>query len=176
MAQMSKEYGEALFSLAMECNAADEYAAALDMVLAVFGENPEYVDFLASPSIPQAERIDALEKAFDSAVPEHIVSFIALLCERGRIREFGGCVKEYKELLDASKHISVAKIVSAVALTDSEKEKLQTKLEKMSGQTVILECTVDESLLGGIIIEMDGKVMDGSVRRRLHEVKEVISR
>lgn len=176
MAQLSREYGEALFSLAMECNAADEYAAALDTVLAVFDENPEYMDFLASPSIPKSERIDALEKAFASAVPEHIVSFIALLCERGRIREFSGCVKEYKELLDASKHIGIAKVVSAVALTDSEKEKLRIKLEKMSAQTVILECSVDESLLGGVIIEMDGKVMDGSVRRRLQEVKEVISR
>lgn len=172
---MSKEYGEALFMLAAECNAADEYSAALDMVLSVFDENPEYVDFLATPSIPKTERIDALEKAFSDAVPEHIVSFIALLCERGRIREFGGCVKEYKELLDASKRISVAKVVSSVELTDGEKEKLRTKLEKMSGQSVILECSVDESLLGGIIIEMDGKVMDGSVRSRLQEVKEVIS-
>lgn len=175
MAQISREYAEALFALAAEFNAADEYAAALDTVLAAFGENPEYMDFLASPSIPKAERIGALEAVFSDAVPEHIVSFLSLLCERGRIREFGGCVNEYKLLLDASKHISSARVISAVELTDSEKEKLQAKLEKMSGQTVILECSVDESLLGGIIIEMDGKVMDGSVRSRLKEVKEVIS-
>ena len=175
MAQRSKEYGEALFSLALECGKADEYSTALDTVLTVFNENPEYVDFLASPSIPKAERVDALEKAFNS-MPEHIVSFVSLLCERGRIREFDACVKEYKELLDASKHISTAKVVSAAALTDSEKEKLQIKLEKMSGQTVMLDCSVDESLLGGLIIEIDGKVMDGSLKRRLHEVKEVISR
>lgn len=175
MAQMSKEYGEAIYMLAAECQAAEEYGAALDTVLSVFNDNPEYMDFLASPSIPKAERIEALEKAFGNGLPEHIVSFVSLLCERGRIREFGDCVKGYRELLDASKHIGTAKVTSATELTAAEKEKLQKKLEKISGQTVIPEYCIDESLLGGVIIEMDGRVMDGSVRRRLYEVKEVIS-
>lgn len=174
--QKSREYGEALFALATEYGACDEYNNALDTVSTVFKENPEYTDFLASPSIPKAERIEALETAFSGRVPEHIVSFLSILCERGRIREFSGCVREYKALLDASKNVSLAKVVSAVPLTDSQKEKLQIKLEKLSGQTVILDCSVDKSLLGGLIIETDGKTIDGSLKRRLYEVKEVISR
>lgn len=174
--QKSREYGEALFALATECGACDEYNDALDVVSTVFKENPEYVDFLASPSIPKAERIEALETAFSERVPEHIVSFLSILCERGRIREFGGCAGEYKALLDASKNVTLAKVVSAAPLTESQKEKLQIKLEKLSGQTVMLDCSVDKSLLGGLIIETDGKTIDGSLKRRLYEVKEVISR
>ena len=108
-------------------------------------------------------------------MPEHIVSFISLLCERGRIHEFSECVKEYKELCDASKRISTAIVTSSVELTEAEKEKLVKKLEKMSGRTVIADCRIDKSLIGGLIIEMDGTVLDGSVRSRLKEVKEVIS-
>lgn len=173
---MSKEYGTALFMLAKENGAENEYADALETVLTAFHQNPDYINFLASPSIPKQERIDAVEQAFGISVPEHIVSFIKLLCERGRIFEFNDCVKEYKKLLDISKHISVAQVTSSIELTVQEKEKLQQKLEKISGHSVVLECSVDKSLLGGIIIEMDGKIIDGSLQRRLHEVKDVISR
>ena len=174
MRQRSKEYGEALFELAMENGMSEEYGKALDTVAFVFDENPEYMEFLSSPSIPMTERIDAIEKAF-FALPAHIVSFLSLLCERGRIREFTTCMEEYKALLDSSKQICVARVTSAVELMQEEKEKLRAKLEKKNAQSVILDCSVDESLLGGIIIEMDGKIMDGSVRRHLKEVKEVIS-
>ena len=176
MERMCNEYGTALFMLAKENNSENEYAKALDTVLGVFGENPEYMDFMASPGIPKAERLKAIEVSLGDSVPEYVVSFVQLLCERGRIREFEGCVKEYKKLLDASKNVSAAYITSSVELTSAEKAKLKEKLEKMSGHSVILECSEDKSLMGGIVIEMDGKIIDGSIRRRLHEVKDVISR
>ena len=65
-------------------------------------------------------------------------------------------------------------MTSAVELTDDEKKKLKLKLEKMSGKSLILKCTVDKSVLGGVIVKMDGKIMDGSLKHRLEEVKEVI--
>ena len=52
---------------------------------------------------------------------------------------------------------------------------LRLKLEKQSGRNVLLECSTDSTLLGGIVVEMDGKILDGSIRRRLQEVKEVMN-
>lgn len=176
MTEKSKEYGTALFSLAMEEKAEKEYAEALDMIAGLFQENPEYMEFLASPGIPKAERIEAIDQAFGSSLPEYVVSFLKLLCEKGHIRSFQSCVSEYKKLLDVSLNISKAKVVSAVELTKEQKERLQQKLEKMSGHFVELNCSVDASLMGGMVIEMDGKVIDGSLQRRLQEVKEVMSR
>jgi len=176
MMEMSKEYGTALFMLAKENGAEEEYDTALHTVLSAFEENAMYVDFLASPSIPLRERTDAVEQAFGGAVPEHIISFVQILCEGGRIRGFSDCVKVYRELFQVSRHVSTAKVISSVALTETEEQQIREKLEKMSGNSVMLECSVDSSLIGGVVIEMDGKVMDGSLRRRLYEVKEVISR
>lgn len=174
MAEMSKEYGTALFMLACEEGKTEEYCSSLDIVANVLSENEEYVTFLTSPNIPVAERVAAIEQAFADFVPEHIVSFLQLLCERSRIGGFSECVKEYKILLDASKHTSVAKVTSSVPLTKEETVRLKEKLEKISGNSVILDCRTDESLIGGIVVEIDGKVIDGSLRRRLHEVKEVM--
>ena len=97
------------------------------------------------------------------------------MCKRGRITSFSVAAAEYLALLDASKHVSAAVVTSAVQLTDGEMQQLMKKLESMCGGKVNAEYRVDPSLLGGIIIDMDGKVIDGSVRRRLQDIKEVIN-
>lgn len=176
MDDMSKAYGTAIFALACEMNAKDEYSDALDTVLCAVEENPAYLELLSSPGIPLAERLGVLDEAFGSVLPEHVLSFVKLLCEKGHIRSFSGCVREFRKLLEASRRILTARVTSAVALTDEEVRRLTEKLEKLSGNTVVPELFVDASLLGGMIVEMDGKVMDGSLRSRLHEVKEVMSR
>ncbi len=176
MTQMNKEYGTALFMLAKELGKESEYAVALECVEEVFASNPEYIDFLASPGIAMGERLDALSRAFGDAIPCDVLSFVKLLCERGRIRSVKGCIEEYKKLLDAQNNVSVAYVKSAVELTDEEKARLKDKLEIQSGHSVIMECTVDESLMGGIVVEIDGRIIDGSLKSRLYEVKDVISK
>lgn len=176
MMQMSKEYAEALFALAKENGIEDIILGELRTVLELFDENPEYVVFMSSPSIPKNERLDALENAFSGKFHEYTVSFVELLCERSRINSFHDCVKDYEALYNQSKQVLKAHVTSAVPLTDDEKEKLKIKLEKKSGNTLILECDTDESILGGVIVELDGKIMDGSLKHRLQEVKEVIDR
>ena len=116
-----------------------------------------------------------IEEAFGNTLPEHVLSYLKLLCEKGRISHFTESVEEYTALLHASRKIATAKITSAVALTEAEKEKLIKSLEAMKKCKVQAEYFVDSTLLGGLIVEVDGKVMDGSLRHRLHEVKEVMN-
>ena len=176
MAQTVREYAEAIFMIVMEEGKQNEYGKALDRMLEIFAENPEYVDLLASPAIPTGERIECIAEAFEGFVPEHVLSFVQLLCENGRITSFDECVKEYKKLLDASNKVTVAKIISFVELSDSQKSRLTEKLEKISGNRVQAEYFTDPSVLGGLIIEMDGKIIDGSLSHRLQEVKDVMIR
>ena len=176
MTDIGREYAEALFSLSVEEGKKKEYYDALVTVKTALDAAPAYMDFLASPSIPVRERCEALETALAAAVPEHVLSFMQLLTEKGHVRSFYACVTEYKKLLDESERISVAKVASAFALSEIEKNNIAAKLEKVSGHKVTLVCTVDEKLIGGIVVEMDGKVMDGSLRHRLGEVKDVMSK
>ena len=175
MNDVSKEYGAALFMLACEENAKDEYGAALELLKSHFEQNPDYTEFLASPGIPLGERLSAIEAAFADAIPVNVLSYIQLMCEKGRIENFFEAANEYKALLDASKHISTAKVTSAVELNDDEKTKLHNRLKAMSGGDVNMEYSVDSSLLGGLIVELDDKIMDGSLRNKLREVKDVIN-
>lgn len=176
MTEISKEYATALFMLACEESKERDVMTALEDVSAVLEKNPDFMEFLSSPGIPHGERIQTIDRVFATRMPEQVVSFVQLLCEKGRIRSFDSCVKEYRRLLNVKESVTNAKIVSAIPLTENEKAALKQKLEKISGNTVILECSVDSSLLGGVVVEMNGTVTDGSLRHRLREVKDVMNR
>lgn len=176
MTEIGKDYAAALFSLAMERGQQKEYMQGLDIALAEFEKQPLYLDLLSSPNIAKEERLSAIDQAFGPYLPEDVLSFIKILCEAGRIALFKDCVTEYTLLYQSYKAVTVAKVISAVPLIDAERDRLQKKLEEVSGHKVVLECRVDEALLGGISVEMDGKVFDGSVKHSLSDVKEVMSR
>ncbi len=176
MTEIAKEYAEALFLLACEEGEEEEIMTALEEVNALFGENPELRELFSSPAIPQKERLEAIGAILGGNLPTHVLSFLQLLCEKGRIRAFESCVEEYRSLLRLRESVINAKVITAVPLTEQELQGLVRSLEKKSGKTVIPDCSVDPSLLGGVIVEIEGTVMDGSLRHRLHEVKEVMKR
>ena len=176
MTEIIKEYSTALFMLASETGSQKEYAGILNEIKKVFIDNPAYLDLLSSPSIPVVERLSVIDNAFGKDAPEYVLSYLKLLCEKGRIGEFIESVDEYNALLNASERVFTAKVTSAQELTLEEKDKLIQKLEKSYLGKVQAEYLVDGALLGGMIVEIDGKVMDGSLRRRLQDVKEVINK
>lgn len=173
--ERAKEYATALFTLAMEQSAAKKFAAALETAEKALREAPDYEEFLCAPNIPLSERLSSLETVFGGRVSEDVLSFLKLICEKGRVRELGACLHEYMKLYNESKSISWAHVRSAIPLTPEQKTALRLKLEKQSGRNVLLECSTDNTLLGGIVVEMDGKILDGSLRRRLQDVKEVMN-
>ena len=171
----SKEYAQALFALASETNSEEQYLNALKQVLKVINQNPEYMEFLACPSIAVNERTDALTAAFSDALPSHVLSFLCLLCEKGHIKSLPGAVKEYDSLFKAANRIISAEVLSAVELTEQNKQKLNKKLEELYGCKVNMLCSVDKSLLGGVVVKVDDKILDSSLKHRLKSIKEVIN-
>ena len=175
MTEISNEYGTALFSLALEVKSEKEYFDCLKVISDNLKAEPDYLEFLSCPSIPIDERVSAIDAAF-SSMPEHIVSFMKILCEKGRIGCFEECFEIYGKLLSEHEKRINAKVTSAVELSEDEKASLKEKLEKMSGNKTLIEYTVDKSIIGGLIVEMDGKIMDSSLRKHLKDVKDVIQR
>ena len=176
MSDVSNEYAKALFMLASETGNGKEYKEALGTVLEVFEANPMYPEFLSTFAIPLDERLNALEVAFSDKLPRDVLSFVKLLCEKKHIGEFAECVAEYNAMYDEICEVSNAKVTSALELNETEKASLKEKLEKKSGHKIIIEYSVDKSIIGGLIVEMDGKIMDSSLRKHLKDVKDVISK
>lgn len=174
MTVTSREYAEALFELALEDNNKENIFESLKSVIKEINAQDSYLEFLASPAIPVEERVKAINEAFDGYAEEKVVSFLCLLCEKGRIREIGECLEAFEELYLASENISTAEVTSAKALSDEEKQRLTEKLEKRFGKKFVIEYFVDSSILGGAVIKTDGVVFDGSLKKRLEGAKEVM--
>ena len=174
MNEIGKEYGDALFMLALEEDRAKEYGDSLQAIQATFLKNPEYSQLLASPDVSLRERIAVIDAVFAKSVPQQVLSFVKLLCEKGRISCFEAAYGEYMALFYISQRVINAKVTSAVALTDTEKAKLIRKLEDTHKGKVQAEYLVDKELLGGMMVEIDGRILDGSLRHRLREMKDVM--
>ena len=175
MTATGNNYAEALFMLAREENLIDEIYEGLKMVEEVFVGTPEYLQFLATPSIPKSERTAALAAAFEGKVNEHVLSFLCLMCEQGKTEQFFDSASEFYRLREWASGTVVAKVTSVVELTEQQKIDLIKALEKRTGKKVMLNCVTDDALLGGIAVELDGQLLDGSVKSNLKRAKEVIS-
>ncbi len=176
MTDTSKSYADALFSLALETNTVYETLIALKEMRDGLYATEGALDLLASPSIPKDERCAVLEKAFGNVQPEHVMSFVGVLVQHGHISELNDCVEAYTALHDEHARLSTAYVASAVELTKGEKAELTEKLSRKFQRTIHLECAVDPSLLGGLVVQVDGKVIDGSLKHKLQEIKEVMTK
>ena len=174
MTTVVSEYASALFTLAAEEDVKPEVAEAVGIIKALAVENPEYIDLLATPSISPDERAGLIEEAFGGRMHEYAVSFVKLLCERGHIRELVECIDEYLRIYEMSDGVVTAQVTSAVELSEAERNALAEKLEAKLSRRVVLECSVDPGILGGVIVRVDGKIMDGSLKTRIADVRSVI--
>lgn len=176
MSDICKEYGEALFTLGLETNTLDEINKDLKFIGEVFEKTPEYKEFLQSPSILKSERLKTVNDMFEGNISEYALSFLSILCEKGRAGLFSECQNEFSKLYIESQRVLIARVKTTVPLDESQKEQLKNKLEKQSGHQVVLECSIDKTLLGGVLIEMDGTEFDGTLKHRLQELKEVMDK
>jgi F-type H+-transporting ATPase subunit delta len=104
------------------------------------------------------------------------IHFLSLLLERDRLAEVAGIVSGYRRLLNEAKGRVEAKVVSAAALEPALAERVRAQLRGISGKDVVMSQEVDPSLLGGMTVELEGKVYDGSVRTQLEKMKQRIAR
>lgn len=175
MTETSRSYADALFSLAAENGTVRETLDALKMAREELNNTPGALDLLASPAIAKDDRLSVIEQAFEGRLPQHVVNLLCVMCANGVIRELSDTVDAFAELHDAAMKLSTARVTSAVALTTAQQAELAAQLTKKLGRTIRLECDVDASLLGGMIVRVDGKVIDGSVRHKLQQIKEVMN-
>lgn len=175
MTSIAEEYAAALFTLAAEQNSKTEVAQSLEAVRDLIAENPEYADLLCTPSIPLDERLSLVDEAFGEQLHEYAVSFVKLICERGHIRELDRCIGEYLNLYNAYDGIATAYVTSATELDENARAALIAKLEKKLSRKVELICDVDATILGGVIVKVDGAIMDGSLKAKLADIGDIIA-
>ena len=174
MMDVSKEYARAVFMLAKENDSIDSYLDSLLKIRDIISETPDYIRFLQSPAISQRERLDAIDAAFSDTMPQYVVDFVKLLCTNGRIGLLGECIDEFTELVRDAASVKVAKVSYVFELSDEQKSALEAKLGKLYNCKIDAQYIKDETLIGGIKVEIDGDSFDRSLSKRLKKAEEVM--
>ena len=168
-------YGQSLYDLAAEEKVDDRIMEELEAVRGIFADHPDYITLLSEPSIPGKDRVRLLDEAFGGQIHPYLLNFLKILVEKGMLRGFSTCCSTYRRSYNKDHGISEATVISAVPLTDEQAAALKARLEKLSGKKVLLSRKVDAKVLGGLSVELDGKLYDGTVGGRLDELRRRVT-
>lgn len=170
---VSKAYARAVFELAKEARQTDAVGADLATLVALVTSSRELHSFLSRPWIAATKkRAAARDVATAAGVSTLARDFFALVVAHGRAEHLAAIADTYRELDDADRGRVRARVRTAIALTADERAALAARLAReRGGQQVILEETVDSSLLGGFIAQIGSLVADGSLDGQLARLR-----
>lgn len=175
MTELAREYGEGLYALAEEEALEERLLEETRMLCALFGEQPDFLRLLGNLSVPKEERLALVDSVLRGQVHPYVCSFLKLLCERGAASAYPACAETYRLLYNQKHGIVEARVTTSQPLQEAQRRHLLERLERMSGKRVALLERVDASVVGGVVLEMDGKRYDNSVATRLETIRRVIA-
>ena len=175
MSEVNKEYAQALYELSEDEGKVEEYLCEVRAIADILSQNPKYIRLLSAPDIAQRERIGILDECFFGRCEEYILSFMKLMVERGYAEHIKGCFLEFERIYNDRHGIAVAHVKTAVPLSEETKAALTAKLEAYSKKKVELKFTLVPTLIGGISVELDGVLLEGSVKARLDRLRSDMS-
>jgi len=174
--RLARRYTRALFQLAREAGQEEKIGREIEQFYATFSGS-ELQGVLTNPAFPMDSRKRILIQVANGLQLSVLsIHFLSLLLERDRLAHLPGIVNCYRRLLNEAKGRVEAKVVSAAGLDAALVERLREQLKGISGKEVVLQQETDPSLLGGLLVELAGKVYDGSVRTQLEKMKQRIAR
>lgn len=171
---LAKRYSRALFDLANEQASIEVVSNDLNAIRAIFKDNPDYVKQLVSPSLPDGARRAIVNTLKQDATPL-VQNFIQMIFEYQHLDTLVRMVDEFNRLVDKQNKIVHASVTTAVALDAPQEERLATTLAKHLGaEQVILNTIVNPAIIGGVVIEADGKIIDGSLVTKIAKIRRML--
>ena len=173
--QLATKYSRAIFELAQEENKLDDYAKDLLQVYEDVFSLPEAVKFFQNPLIPHQAKKDLLAKAFEKEISPEVFNFLMLLVDKNRIGIFNEIYEIFNGLKNQAQGILVADVITAFPLTKTQETQLNKKLASVTGKKIQIRKHEDKSILGGVIVTIGDKRIDGSAAGRLRSLKGTLS-
>jgi len=167
-----RRYAEAAFQLATRDGSIETWRRELEEAAAT--TDGQLMDVLANPALALDQRLDAANRVFAN-LSQSVRNLIFLLVRRRRIEQLHRVVDEFIRLDDRRLGITHATATSAAPLTDLEVKALTARLEQMTGGRIALSTDIDEGLLGGLVVRVGDRLIDGSVRGRLERLRNQLA-
>jgi len=165
----AKRHAQAVFQIALEKEEIEKWQADLETIAESL-RNPELVALLENPKLRFSEKEKVLQSILTGISPT-AMNLVYFLVAKNRLRIVEDLVIEYQRLVNAYYGRETAEVVTAVPLSNEEKERLQKRLATITHKEVVITTQVDPDIMGGLVAKVGDKLIDGSVRTRLQELR-----
>lgn len=163
-------YAEAIVDIARGEDALDVVDDELLRLARAVGEQPDLHELLTNRQLPVGKRLEALDEVLQAAHPA-TRSAVALLVSSGRVRQLDSIAQIVAERSAAERRKDIAEVYVATQLDEQRRERLRRALEDITGKELELKVFVDPSVVGGVRAKVGDEVIDGTVARRLQEIR-----
>ena len=165
-------YATALFDLAVETNALAAVEKDLDGFAGLLAESADLSRLIKSPVFAADDQARAVGAVLDRAGIGGLVSnFIRVVAGNRRLFVMPAIIAEFRRLLAAHRGEMAAEVTSAEPLNERHAGELKAALKAALGKDVTLDTRVDPALIGGLIVKVGSRMIDGSVRTKLNSLK-----
>lgn len=164
---LSGRYAIALFELAQDSTALDDMTADLDRLDDLLDESA-IRQMITSPVLSRAEQgqlVACLAGELD--LGKTVTAFLGVLAQNRRLPILRAVIRDIRRLMESHRGETRAEVVSAKTLDSEQMQALQARLKDMTGRDVVIQARVDESLIGGLVVRMGSRMIDGSLATRL---------
>ena len=168
-----RRYADAAFEIGLRDGTVEVWRRELDAA-AEMVRSEQVLDVLANPAIPLDQRLEATQRAF-AKLSQPVRNLILLLVRRGRIEQLPRVAAEFARLDDERNGLTHATATSAAPLGAEEVRAITARLEQLTGGRVALETNVDPDILGGVVVRIGDRLIDGSVRGRLERLRNQLA-
>ena len=164
---VARNYGDVLFALADKHGAHEEYAAALDDLVALLEQEPKLRTFLETPKLSPDEKKNVLREVFGDRVPRPFLNFLLIVIDKRRQRLLPLIAAEYRRLVDRKFNRLDVEVVLASEPDERFEEEIRSGLSAQLGRTIVPRFRIQPEIIGGAIVKYGDFVIDGSLRRQL---------
>lgn len=174
--QVDITYGNALFELAVEENKIDTLYEEAVALLDILKELPEFVKLLNHPQMSKEEKVAIVEKTLGGRMSKDMTGLVVMVVEKGHSVMLDRILVYFIKCVKKHKNIGVASVTSAVALSDSQKAAIYKRLIETTDYTTMeIAYEQDASIIGGLIIRIEDRVVDSSVKTKLEKLSKTLA-
>jgi len=165
-------YARALFALASEQKRLDKVAQDLQSLSIAISENGDLRTLVTSPVIDRRDAVKTIQAiAKKGGADDTSIQFLGLLAKNNRLNLVQDINRALVEMIDEAKGNMTATVTVAAPLDQKQHDNLFASLKKMTGASIRMKMVVDNSILGGLVIQIGSKMIDNSVRRRFERLE-----
>lgn len=171
---VGKRYAEALFEAGLELDKLEKFKEDIENISKVLEVETDLQKVLNHPKISKDEKKDLLTSIFKGKVSEEILNFLFVIVDKRREGSLIEISKEFEELFNEHNNILKVTAITAIDMDNKVKNKLVQVLSNKTNKTIKLNNIVDRDIIGGVLLRVENKVIDGTIKGQLQSIEKTI--